>query len=48
MGAIQNLTNSVAPEAKGSSPYLHVPATGPYPEQTGFTLPPQSVVASVV
>jgi hypothetical protein len=26
------LTNSVAPEPTGSSPYLQDPATGPYPE----------------
>jgi hypothetical protein len=30
-----NLTNSVAPEPAGSSPYLQEPDTGPYPEPTG-------------
>jgi hypothetical protein len=32
------LTNSVAPEPEGSSPYSQEPATGPYPEPTGSNL----------
>jgi hypothetical protein len=32
------LTNSVAPEPAGSSPYSQEPATGPYPEPNGSTL----------
>jgi hypothetical protein len=32
------LTNSVAPEPEGSSPYSQEPATSPYPEPTGSDL----------
>jgi hypothetical protein len=32
------LTNSVAPEPEGSSPYSQEPATGPYPEPSESTL----------
>jgi hypothetical protein len=32
------ITNSVAPEPEGSSPYSQKPATGPYPEPTGPNL----------
>jgi hypothetical protein len=40
-----SITNSVAPESEGSSPYSQDPATGPYPEPTGSTLhpPPQPI-----
>jgi hypothetical protein len=37
------LTNSVAPEPEGSSPYLQQPVISPYPEPTGSTLHPQPV-----
>jgi hypothetical protein len=32
------LTNTMAPELAGSSPYLQEPATGPYPEPIESTL----------
>jgi hypothetical protein len=32
------ITNSVAPEPEGSSPYSQEPATGPYPEPAGSNL----------
>jgi hypothetical protein len=35
---IYHLTNSVAPEPAGSSPYSQEPATGPYHEPTESTL----------
>jgi hypothetical protein len=35
---VQTITNSVAPEPEGSSPYSQQPATGPYPEPTGSNL----------
>jgi hypothetical protein len=38
-----DVTNSVAPEPEGSSPYLQEPATGPYSEPNGSTLHPQPV-----
>jgi hypothetical protein len=34
---VKYLTNSVAPETGGSSPYIQEPATGPYPEPTEST-----------
>jgi choline dehydrogenase-like flavoprotein len=34
------LTNSVAPELAGSSPYLQETAIGSYPETAGYTLHP--------
>jgi hypothetical protein len=33
-----NVTNSVAPEPEGLSPYSQEPATDPYPEPTGSNL----------
>jgi hypothetical protein len=35
---LHKLTNSVAPEPEGSSPYPQGPATGPYPDPTGSNL----------
>jgi hypothetical protein len=35
---VVQLTNTVAPEPEGSSPYSQEPATGPCPEPSGCTL----------
>jgi hypothetical protein len=37
------LTNSVAPEPEGSSPYLQEPAIGPYSEPNESSLHPQRI-----
>jgi hypothetical protein len=42
---VTELTNSVAPEPEGSSPWLQEPATGPYPKPTESTLPPPKPVS---
>jgi hypothetical protein len=40
---INHTSNSVTPESADLSPYLQEPATGPCPEPTGSTLPPQPI-----
>jgi hypothetical protein len=40
---VNHTSNSVAPEPADLSPYLQEPATGPYPEPTGSTLPSQPI-----
>jgi hypothetical protein len=35
---VKIVTNYVAPEPEGSSPYSQQPAIGPYPEPTGSNL----------
>jgi hypothetical protein len=39
-----HLTNSVAPEPEGSSPYSQEPATGPYSEPAASTLHVYSLI----
>jgi hypothetical protein len=40
---VNHTSNSVAPEPADLSPYLQEPATGPWPEPTGSTLPPANL-----